>query len=75
MYDTARRLGVCAGAFRQLSNGVFERLFAYGLIVVNPTANPVRRFWLGGGSYSGPGLAGCGGRDGPASGLILHTAG
>ena len=75
MYDTARRLGACAGAFRQLSNGVFERLFAYGLIVVNPTANPVRRFWLGGGSYSGPGL----GRvasvamDRPA--VYLHTAG
>jgi hypothetical protein len=73
-YDAARQLGAPVGAYKQLSNGVFERWFAHGLVLVNPTANAVRRFPLGGGTYSGSGL----GRVvsvamDPASGLILRT--
>jgi hypothetical protein len=57
-YDTAQRLGAPAGPYKQLANGVYQRAFAHGIILVNATAQAIGRFSLGGGSYSGSGLAG-----------------
>jgi Hypothetical glycosyl hydrolase family 15 len=55
-YDTAQGLGAPAGSFKQLANGVYERVFAHGIVLVNATAKGIARFSLGG-SYSGSGLA------------------
>jgi hypothetical protein len=56
-YLAAQQLGAPSAAYTQLSNGVYERPFANGVVLVNPTANPVKTFSLGGGIYSGAGLA------------------
>ncbi|HEY6397618.1 MAG TPA: putative glycoside hydrolase [Solirubrobacteraceae bacterium] len=70
-YGLAQRLGPPAGHYLQLRNGVYERRFANGLVVVNPTlhsAGPVRLH----GSYSGSGLVHATSVSlGPTSGLIL----
>jgi hypothetical protein len=55
-YDTAKELGAPAGPYAVLANGVYERAFATGIVLVNPTARPTGKFWLGGGRYSGSGL-------------------
>jgi hypothetical protein len=55
-YDTARELGAPAGPYAVLSNGVYERAFAKGIVLVNPTGRRIPEFSLGGGTYSGSGL-------------------
>lgn len=57
-YDAARDLGAPAGPSRVLADGVYERAFARGIVLVNPTARHIPAFWLGGGTYSGSGLTG-----------------
>ncbi len=71
-YDSARQLGAPVGGYKQLANGVYERVFAHGIVLVNPTARPVSRFSLGGGTYSGSRLAQATSATMPAkTGLIL----
>jgi hypothetical protein len=55
-YATAQGLGSPTGTYAILPNGVYERSFANGLVVVNPTEASIASFSLGGGSYSGSGL-------------------
>jgi Hypothetical glycosyl hydrolase family 15 len=55
-YDTAQSLGAAAGPYKQLADGVYERVFANGIVLVNPTASTVPNFALGGGTYSGSGV-------------------
>jgi hypothetical protein len=75
-YDTAQQLGAPAGAYTVLSNGVYERVFDKGIVLVNPSANTIPSFSLGGGSYSGSGLSGVQSVGlGPTSGLILLKTG
>ena len=52
-YATAQQLGQPLGPYVKTSNGVFERQFASGLVLVNPTASATQSFSLGGGIYSG----------------------
>jgi hypothetical protein len=54
-YDSAAALGAPAGRFRVLSNGVYERPFAHGIVLVNPSTRSIPAFWLGGDQYSGSG--------------------
>ncbi len=54
-YAIAEQLGAPAGAYKQLANGVYERAFAGGVVLVNPTARTIAPFSLGGGIYSGSG--------------------
>jgi hypothetical protein len=75
-YDTAQQLGAPAGAYTVLSHGVYERVFDKGIVLVNPSANTIPSFSLGGGSYSGSGLSGVQSVGlGPTSGLILLKTG
>jgi hypothetical protein len=75
-YDTAQQLGAPAGPYTVLSNGVYERVFAKGIVLVNPTGNSIPTFSLGGGSYSGSGLGGVQSVSlGATSGLILLKTG
>lgn len=70
-YATAQSLGAPAGPYEVLSNGVYERAFSNGIVLVNPTANSVPTFSLGG-SYSGSGLTNVQSVQlGPTSGLIM----
>ncbi len=55
-YTVAEQLGAPVGAYTQLANGVYERVFAGGVAVVNP-GKAVGQFSLGGGQYSGSGLS------------------
>jgi hypothetical protein len=71
-YDTAQQLGAAAGPYTVLANGVYERAFAGGIVLVNPTGSSIPSFSLGGGTYMGSGLTNV--RSvalGPTSGLIL----
>jgi Hypothetical glycosyl hydrolase family 15 len=54
-YAIAEQLGAPAGAYKQLANGVYERVFAGGMVLVNPTGKAIGQFSLGGGIYSGSG--------------------
>jgi hypothetical protein len=75
-YDTAEQLGAPAGPYTVLANGAYERVFANGIVLVNPTANTIPSFSLGGGSYTGSGLTGVQSAGlGPTSGLILLKTG
>jgi hypothetical protein len=75
-YDTAQQLGAPAGPYTVLANGVYERVFAHGIVLVNPTLNSIPTFSLGGGSYTGSGLTNAQSVQlGPASGLILLKTG
>jgi hypothetical protein len=75
-YDTALQLGAPAGPYTVLANGVYERVFAHGIVLVNPTLTSVPIFSLGGGSYSGSGLTNARSVQlGPTSGLILLKTG
>ncbi len=75
-YGAAQRLGGSAGRYTRLHNGVYERVFAHGLVLVNPTTHSVGRFSLGRRRYSGSGLRRAGVVSmGPISGLILTRAG
>jgi hypothetical protein len=51
-YDTARQLGAPAGPYAMLANGVYERAFANGIVLVNPSTRSIPNFWLGGDRYS-----------------------
>jgi hypothetical protein len=75
-YTTAQHLGVPAGAYKQLTNGVYERVFANGIVLVNPTATAVPSFSLGGGIYTGSGVTSVKTvQMGATSGLILIRVG
>ena len=56
-YTTAQQLGNPTGAYTQLANGVYERQFQNGIVLVNPSATAVGSFSLGGSSYNGAGVA------------------
>jgi Hypothetical glycosyl hydrolase family 15 len=51
-YNTAQRLGPALGGYRVLRSGVYERVFAHGIVLVNPSRHRVRRISLHG-RYSG----------------------
>jgi hypothetical protein len=71
-YNTAELLGAPQGAYTQLGNGVYERVFANGIVLVNPTLSSIPSFSLGGGTYSGSGLTNVTSVSmGATSGLIL----
>ena len=71
-YSTAQNLGAPLGQYTRLANGVYERRFQHGLVLVNATTQPVASFAIGGGSYSGSGLTRATYTAmGPTSGLIL----
>lgn len=75
-YDTAQQLGAPAGPYKVLANGVYERAFADGIVLVNSTASSIPTFSLGGGTYSGSGLANAASvAMAPTSGLILLRTG
>jgi hypothetical protein len=75
-YDTAKALGAPAGPYAVLANGVYERAFAKGIVLVNPTSHRVPSFWLGGHSYSGSGITDAESVSLPAtSALILEQTG
>ena len=75
-YATAEALGAPGGSYRILANGVYERAFARGIVLDNPTLRPVRPFRLGGDTYSGSGLRDVRAVQMPAtSGLILLKSG
>ena len=75
-YDTARDLGAPAGPYAVLANGVYERAFAKGIVLVNPSGRRIPEFSLGGDTYSGSGLTNA--RSvalAPTSALILRETG
>jgi hypothetical protein len=75
-YDTAKALGAAAGPYEVLANGVYERAFANGIVLVNPAGHQVPSFWLGGRTYAGSGIANAESVTLPAtSGLILLKTG
>jgi Hypothetical glycosyl hydrolase family 15 len=70
-YATAQFMGAPQGAYQRLYNGAYERKFAHGLVLVNPTSNKTGTFSLGG-SYSGSGYNNITSVNmGPATGIIL----
>jgi hypothetical protein len=74
-YATAQRLGAPTGAYRRRSNGVYERRFQRGLVLVNPSLRRIH-VSLTGGPYSGSGLTRVGSVTlGPTTGVILRRAG
>jgi hypothetical protein len=71
-FGTAQQLGPPSGAYTRLSNGVYERVFANGIVLVNPSSTTVSSFSLGGGTYSGSGLSNVTAVSmAPTSGLVL----
>ncbi len=75
-YGTAQQLGAPTGPYTILANGVYERAFANGIVLVNPTGSSVPSFSLGGGSYSGSGLMNVQSVSlGPTTALILLKTG
>jgi len=74
-YSTAQLLGSPLGSYSRRSNGVYERQFQNGVVLVNPTLSSVRSFSIGGGAYSGSGLTNVSSVSlGPTSGLVLLRA-
>lgn len=55
-YSNAQTLGAPAGPYTKLRNGVYERVFSGGIVLVNPNPGAVPSFSLGGHTYSGSGL-------------------
>ncbi len=75
-YSTAQALGAPAGPYSILRNGVYERAFSNGIVLVNPTMSWMPGFSLGGGLYSGSGLSSVSSVSmAPTSGLILLKVG
>jgi hypothetical protein len=75
-YTVARYLGAPRGVYTQFANGVYQRRFANGIVLVNPTARSIPTFSLGGGTYSGSQLSNVSSVSmGPTSGLILIGVG
>jgi hypothetical protein len=56
-YAQAQQLGNPSGSYIKLANGAYERWFANGVVVVNPTSTAIGSFALGGGTYSGSQLS------------------
>jgi hypothetical protein len=52
-YSQAQALGAPTGPYRVLGNGLYERVYADGIVLVNPTNAPTSRLSLGDGTYSG----------------------
>jgi Hypothetical glycosyl hydrolase family 15 len=70
-YGLAERLGAPRGHYRRLRSGLYERRFANGLVLVNPTLGSVGRVALHE-TYSGSGFAHARSVSlGPTSGLIM----
>ena len=75
-YGTAQALGAPAGPYVRLANGVYERPYSNGIVLVNPTAKTVPAFSLGGGIYSGSNLSNVGSISmAPTTGLIMLKTG
>jgi hypothetical protein len=75
-YPQAQALGAPAGPYSILRNGVYERAFSHGIVLVNPTATSRPSFSLAAGPYSGSGLSNVSSVSmGPTSGLILLKSG
>jgi hypothetical protein len=75
-YSTAQQLGPPSAHYTKMPNGVYERQFANGLVLVNPSANATQTISLGGGIYSGSQLNNVTSvAMGPTSGLILIRVG
>jgi hypothetical protein len=75
-FTTAQQLGAPAGPYSQLSNGIYERAFSNGIVLVNPTNKSVGQFSLGGGIYSGSQVTSATRTGlGPNSSLILLKVG
>jgi hypothetical protein len=75
-YGAAQQLGAPIGAYFQLANGVYERVFAKGIVLVNPTGRSVNSFSLGGHTYSGSGLTNATSVSmAPTSGYVLQEVG
>lgn len=55
-YDLSAQLGAPTGSSFALANGVYERVFAHGIVLVNPSTTPTTPFSLGSDRYSGSGL-------------------
>ena len=55
-YGNAQALGAPAGPYVQLRNGVYERVFSHGIVLVNPNPGTAPTFSLGGHTYAGSGL-------------------
>jgi hypothetical protein len=73
-YTTAEGLGTPLGAYAKLTNGVYQRMFGNGLVLVNPTTKAVS-LSLGGGTYSGSGFTNVKSASlPPATALILAKA-
>jgi hypothetical protein len=75
-FGQAQSLGAPARSSAVLSNGVYERPYSTGIVLVNPTTHSIPAFSLGGGVYSGTGLNQV--RTvtmAPLSGLILQKIG
>ncbi len=72
-YDTAKQLGSPTGAYSHRANGAYERDFANGVVLVNPSQSTIAAFSpTPGGTYSGSGLTGVSSVTlGPDQGLIL----
>jgi Hypothetical glycosyl hydrolase family 15 len=74
-YTTAAGLGAPAGPYKVLANGVYERAFSNGIVLVNPGEESIPPFSLGGGTYTGSGLNNVDAvQMGPTSGLVLLKA-
>ncbi len=70
-YDQAEALGAPLGQASRLANGVWERKFVHGIVLVNPSTNTIGGIALGG-TYSGSELANVSTVTmGPTTGLIL----
>jgi putative glycosyl hydrolase-like family 15 (GHL15) protein len=71
-YTTAEQLGTPSGTYTTLANGVLERRFANGIVLVNATSNSIPAFSLGGGTYTGSGLTSVGSVSmAPTTGYVL----
>jgi hypothetical protein len=74
IYGQAKRLGAPLGPYRRLGNGVYQRKFARGLVLVNPTAGSVGRFSLRGAYRDSGGARSTSIAMGPTTGAILLTS-
>ena len=70
-YTTAQSLGAPLGAYTQLSNGVYERQFENGLVLVNASTNSVPSFGLDGSYSASVGSPVTSVSMGPTAGLIM----
>ncbi len=70
-YTTAQHLGAPLGSYTRGPGRIYERRFAHGIVLVNPSTHTVGGVGLGG-TYSGTGLAHVSRATlGPTAGLIL----